>query len=283
MPVATLIEALQLDEVRPGSYRASNYEVGERGVVFGGQLIAQLIVAGATIDPTKMVKSAHAVFARPVLVNDDVDVAVDALAAGRTFASGSASILQDGKERARALVLLSADEPDLIRHATPRPDVPGPSQSVAAFGNEDVRIVGGVDIQDADAVGEPSLQVWARYPDAPDAPDAFAVAQGLLAHTTASFLIGTAMRPHHGVGQSAAHAAFSTGIIGHSMSFHERFDPHRWLLLAHTSSYAGRGRAYGCGEVFTEEGQLVASYSQESMIRHFPEGVSPDGQERTIL
>jgi len=35
--------------------------------------------------------------------------------------------------------------------------------------------------------------------------------------------------------------------------------------------------------VFTRDGQLVASFSQEAMVRHFPEGVSPEGQESTIL
>ena len=56
-----------------------------------------------------------------------------------------------------------------------------------------------------------------------------------------------------------------------------------WYLLAHRNDYAGRGRVFGHGEIFTEDGQLVASFSQEAMVRHFPEGVSPEGQESTIL
>lgn len=280
MPVDKLADALALTEIGPGRYSAENDIRGERGVVFGGQLIAQLIVAGATADPDKTVKSAHALFARPVMVDDDVELQVDVLQRGRTFASASTSLWQHDKERARALVLLSAEEPDLIRHHSPMPEVPGPDGLPSSPRSDDVRIVGGVDINDATQVGEPSMQFWARHPDAGEDP---AVGQGLLAHTSASLLIGTAMRPHEGVGQSAAHAAFSTGIIGHSMSFHEPFDATDWLLLAQTSTHAGRGRAYGTGEVFTRSGALVASYSQESMIRHFPEGVSPEGQESTIL
>ena len=225
-----------------------------------------------------MVISAQAFFARPVMVERDVELRVDVLQAGRTFATATTSLWQDDKERARALVLLSAEEPDLIRHGSTPPDVP-PPEEVAPIVSEHVRVVGGVDIQDADSVGEPSLQLWARHPDA---GDDLAVGQGLLAHTSATMLIGTAMRPHPGVGQSAAHAAFSTGIIGHAISFHEPFDATNWMLLAHTSTYAGRGRAYGTGEVF-QDSRLIASYSQESMIRHFPEGVSPAGQESTIL
>jgi acyl-CoA thioesterase-2 len=279
MSVPSLVEALELTEEAPNTYRAQNDERGERGVVFGGQLIAQLIVAGATADPGKRVKAAHGIFARPVMVDDDVELRVDVLQAGRTFASASASLWQYDKERARGMVLLTADEPDLIRHASAMPDVEGPDGLSPVPYNEHIRVAGGVDIQ-TDAVSDPSMQVWARHPDA--GQDA-AVGQGLLAHTTASFLIGTAMLPHPNMGQSAAHAEFSTGIIGHSISFHEPFDAREWVLLSHTSTYAGHGRVFGTGEVFTQAGQLVASYTQEGMIRHFPEGVSPVGQESTIL
>ena len=280
MTVPDLVAALELEEIASNTYRAPNYEVGERGVVFGGQLIAQLIAVGAKADPAKMVKSAHAIFARPVMVEDDVELRVDVLQAGRTFASATASLWQQDKERARAIVLLSAEEPDLIRHASSMPDVAGPDDAPALSGNDNIRIVGGVDIEAAATIGEPSMQLWVRYPDA---PDDLVIGQGLVAHTSASFLIGTAMRPHDGIGQSGAHASFSTGIIGHSISFQEPFDARDWLLLSQQSTYTGLGRAFGTGEVFRQDGQLVASYSQESMIRHFPEGVSPIGQESTVL
>lgn len=280
MPVADLVGALELEQTGELTYRAKNFELGERGVVFGGQLIAQLIVAGSMADPTKSVKSAHALFARPVMVADDVELRVDVLQAGRTFASATVSIWQADKERARAMILLSEDEPDLIRHATAMPDVTGPDELEPWLGNDDTRVVDNIDIIDADAVGDPIVRVWTRRPSI---PDDLAVGQGLLAHATASFLIGASMRPHAGIGQSAAHAAFSTGIIGHTISFHEPFDLRNWHLLSQQSTYAGRGRVFGVGDVFNQEGQLVASFSQESMVRHFPEGQSPAGQESTIL
>jgi acyl-CoA thioesterase-2 len=93
MPVSELARTMDLEEIGPNTYRAQNHESGERGVVFGGQLIAQLIAAGATVDPTKMVKSASAVFARPVMVDEDVELRVDVLQAGRTFASESNLLL----------------------------------------------------------------------------------------------------------------------------------------------------------------------------------------------
>ncbi len=282
MTVSDLADALRLEPTGTNTYRAHNYELGERGVVFGGQLIAQLIAAGATVDGSKRVKAANAIFARPVMVADPVELRVDVLQAGRTFASATTSLWQDGKERARALILLTAEEPDIIRHASPLPDVARPDET-AAGANPDVRIVDGIDILDPDVVADPAVDVWFRRSGGIDGADRVAVQQGLLAHASASYLIGAAMLPHPGMGQAASHAAFSTGIIAHTISFHETVDIGDWHLLCSRSTYAGNGRTYGTGEVFHEGGQLVASFSQESMVRHFPEGVSPEGQESTIL
>src|ERR1700685_3171711 len=101
------------------------------------------------------------------------------------------------------------------------------------------------------------------------------MSQALLAYASDGFLIGTAMRPHLGVGQALAHVSISTSVITHTLSFHEPFDPGQWLLLSQESQYAGRGRSYGRGTVFTEDGRLVASFVQENMIRDFPQGRAP--------
>jgi acyl-CoA thioesterase-2 len=280
MTVSTVADALHLEPTGPHTFRAENCEIGERGIVFGGQLIAQLIVAGATVDPAKTVKSAHALFARPVGVADPVELRVDVLQAGRTFASASTSVWQDGTERARALVLLSADEPDLIRHASAMPPVP-PADAVApsAF-SDDTRVIGDVDIYAVDATGDPAVDVWFRV--SAGAPGQ-AESRALLAHSSASFLIGAAMRPHPGFGQATAHAEFSTGIVGHTISFHEPVDIETWHLLAHRSTYAGRGRAFGVGEVFSADGRLVASFSQESMVRHLSEAAAASVPKARLL
>ena len=75
------------------------------------------------------------------------------------------------------------------------------------------------------------------------------------------------MRPHAGVGQSQAHVTLSTGVVSHTLTFHEPFAGADWLLLSHHSLYAGRGRSYGQAEVFRTDGALVASYVQDAMIR----------------
>ena len=283
--VADLVSAMRFEEIEPDRFRFSNVELGERGVVFGGQLLAHMMVAAGATDRTghKRIKSAHGLFARPVVVDDDVEVTVDVLHAGRAFSSVSATLWQGGRQCSRAMVLLHAPEDDLIRHAHPAPDVDGPEQSPPwgepSMGRE-VRSVGGVDIQDTTTVGPAETFIWVRVNGVPEDP---VMNQALLAHASASFLIGTAMRPHEGMGQDLSHVGISTGIIGHTISFHEEFDAGDWVLLANESPSAGRGRTFGRGQAFTRAGDLVASYSQEAMIRRFPEGQSPEGRESTIL
>ena len=59
-----LLQVLDLEPAGDGRFRAQNFDTGLGGVVFGGQLLAQSIVAASTVDPTKEVKSIHTVFAR---------------------------------------------------------------------------------------------------------------------------------------------------------------------------------------------------------------------------
>jgi acyl-CoA thioesterase len=80
------------------------------------------------------------------------------------------------------------------------------------------------------------------------------------------------MRPHHGIGQSLAHRTVSTTVLTQTLTFHEPFRAADWLLLDQRSSYAGRGRSRGTANVYTAEGGLVASFSQDNMIREMPEG-----------
>jgi hypothetical protein len=130
----------------------------------------------------------------------------------------------------------------------------------------------GVDLSDPEAIGPAELRVWTRFPGAPDDP---AISQALLAYASDGFLIGTAMRPHAGVGQSMAHVSISTTVLTQTLSFHEQFSAADWLLLDQRSSWAGRGRSQGAGTVFTADGRLVASFTQVNMVRDFPAGQAP--------
>jgi acyl-CoA thioesterase len=261
-----LVGALELEPTGPDRYRAGNTDAGH-GVIFGGQLLAQSVVAGLAGHDGKRVKTVHTIFARAGAPEAPVEIAVDRMHAGRAFASSTVTISQGDRLCARSLVLLTADEPDFISHADPMPAAPGPDSGVPAgdgSGAWQVHMAGDVDIDDPAAVGPPDLDVWTRFVGAPDDP---AIDQALLAFATDGFLIATAMRPHVGVGQAQAHVTVSTGVVSHTLTFHEPAPAGQWLLLSHHSPYAGRGRCYGRADVFRPDGALVASFVQDGMIR----------------
>jgi acyl-CoA thioesterase-2 len=129
-----LLKALDLEPAGEGRFRASNFDTGfGGGVVFGGQILAQTIVAGSTVDPGKEIKSVHTVFARGGDRQQPLDIEVEAMHVGRALASATVTIRQGDRLCTRSLVLLSAVEPDLIRHHAD-PPVVGPPDSAPLSG-----------------------------------------------------------------------------------------------------------------------------------------------------
>jgi acyl-CoA thioesterase-2 len=207
------------------------------------------------------------VFARAASPERPVDITVEPVQAGRTFASSTVTISQGERVCTRALVLMHADEPDFICHADHAPAAKPPVEGDVVDGRPDgwqLQIVDGVDVSDPGAVGPPDLDVWTRFVGAPADRT---TDQALLAFATDGFLIGTAMRPHAGVGQAQAHVSVSTGVISHTLTFHEPAAASEWMLMSHHSSYTGHGRCYGRADMFRADGVLAASFVQDGMIR----------------
>ena len=66
LTIEALVDApLALEPVGVDRYRAGNVDTGH-GVIFGGQLLAQSVIAGRTAEPGKAVKTVHTIFARIV-------------------------------------------------------------------------------------------------------------------------------------------------------------------------------------------------------------------------
>jgi acyl-CoA thioesterase len=260
------LQALTLEPAGEDRYRAANLPA-EHGVVFGGQLLAQSIVAGSAGQESKTVKTIHTVFPRGASPDAPLDITVERMHGGRSVASSTVTISQSDHIVTRSLVLLTAEEPDVIRHADEPLRASSPedvSGNVRGAGVWELGIVGNVDISDPKLVGPPELDVWVRFVGAPNDP---VTDQALVAYSTDGFLIGTAMRPHAGVGQAQAHVTLSTGVLSHTLTYHERCPAAEWHLLQQWSSYAGHGRSYGRGDIFRADGQLAASFVQDAMIR----------------
>ena len=75
------------------------------------------------------------------------------------------------------------------------------------------------------------------------------------------------MRAHPGIGTSQAHLTVSTAPMTISVAFHEPVRWDGWLLYTHESTQVGAGMSYVRGAVHTEQGELIASFAQEALIR----------------
>src|SRR5689334_18233377 len=92
-----------------------------RNVVFGGQILAQMIVSAhldrsTQSENTKEVKSIHAIFARAGDYREPIQYDVERMHDGRTLGSDTVTFSQKGRIMSRGMILWSTDEPDLMRH-----------------------------------------------------------------------------------------------------------------------------------------------------------------------
>ena len=260
----------------------------ERDVVFGGQILAQMIMASAMAGGgDKEGKSIHTIFARPGTYTKPLVYEVDPMHSGRTFASDTVTAWQGDRLISRGLLLMNVDEPDLIRHKTVEmPNVPGPEDPSGrhdsrVFPGAEGIICHGVDTRSEEQPpGPPELFVWTRYSRSFDSP---VVNQAILSWATDGFMIGTSMRPHPGMTEGMAHRRISTGPVSHTVNFHERFSASEWLLMAGESIWASRGRAHGRCNIFAQDGRLAATYTQDCMIRGFPDGKERSSDDKRVM
>lgn len=274
-----IMAAFAPERTGPASFRCASVGDERRPVVFGGQIMGQMIAAAAMLEPGKRVKNLHTVFARAGTVMQPVDYTLEQFHSGRAFGSIAAIAAQGDRVLSRGLLLMDAGEGDVIRHQVPQLAMSGPAMHGPAGHSEDpaveIRVVDGIDMMTTQVTGDPEIGIWMRWRDVPEDP---AMHQALLAWYTDPFLIAAAMRPHDGIGQIQAHETLSTGVITHTLTFHEPFRADEWLLIANRSQHAGGGRTYGDGHVFTEDGRLVASFVQTNMIRSFREDGATRGR-----
>ena len=241
--------------------------VDERQVVEGTQIVGAAIVAVAKRFPDKSIRSVHAVFARVVLVGPPVELDIDVISEGRSTATAVVTASQNGKRCLTVTVFTDVPSGDVIRHHLPRPDVAGPADSHISpmpMAGRELRLVDVVDVNSPDEVGPPELYAWLHYDPIPQRID---LAKALIAYFTGHLGISTTMRAHEGIGTAQAHLTVSTAPMTVTVSFHEPVRWDGWLLYSHESTQVGAGMSYVRGAVHTEAGELIASFSQDGLIR----------------
>jgi acyl-CoA thioesterase-2 len=268
--VQGLLDLFEVQIDGPGRFTAETGLAADdqRQVVEGTQVLAQAIVAVAKRFPDKSIRSVHAVFARAVMVGaGPVELELDVMSEGRSTATAVVTAKQNGKPCITMTLLADVPTDDVIRHHLPRPAVAGPADAKVSempMNGRELRLVDVVDINSPDEVGPPELHAWLHYDPIPQRTD---LAKALVAYFTGHLGISTTMRAHRGIGTSQAHLTVSTAPMTITVSFHEPFRWDGWLLYSHESTQVGAGMSYVRGTVHTEEGELIASFAQDALIR----------------
>ena len=95
-------------------------------------------------------------------------------------------------------------------------------------------------------------------------PDDPALHRNLLAYVADYELLATATLPH-GLRFDVENVQMAS--LDHAMWFHRSARVDQWLLYALDSPSASGARGFARGQVFTQQGELIASTQQEGMIR----------------
>jgi len=109
---------------------------------------------------------------------------------------------------------------------------------------------------------EPSKHAWIKAKG--KVPDKLPLHQALLAYVSDYDLLTTAILPH---GTNILQNRFQMASLDHAMWFHKSCLVDQWMLFAYDSPRASGARGFATGRIFSREGVLIASMSQEGLMR----------------
>lgn len=258
---------------------------GERGGgrrrVFGGEVIAQGLVAAMRSAQDKEAHSLHAYFMRPGNPGLPIFYRVVRDFDGRSFATRRV-IATQGSETILTMSVSFQRSEEGFSHQVEMPDVPSP-ETLAT----EVEIVQRIGAALPEAVSRalrrprpievrptethsflmpqkrpPRIASWFRtVAPIDDNPD---VHRAVLAYASDMILLATCLMPH-GIGWMTP--GIQTASLDHALWMHEPFRADEWLLYVTDSPWSGHARGFNRGLIFSRDGRLVASVAQEALVR----------------
>ncbi|MCC6941027.1 MAG: acyl-CoA thioesterase II [Novosphingobium sp.] len=279
--VQRLLDLLNVKDQGGDRFQGSR-KIGGVGRVFGGQVIGQALAsAELTVPDDRPVHSLHAYFLRGGSEDHEIDFKVERDFDGGSFSNRRVVASQLGKPILNMATSFHKRETGFT-HAAPMPTVPGPEglaneaelrrQHIDklppkhhAFARQprpiELRPVGPrswIDGQPHEPVANTWFRCVATLPDDPR------IHRAVLAYASDMMLLGTATQPH---AVSVMNGELIAASLDHALWFHDDFRADEWLLYACDSPWAGRARGFNRGSIYTADGKLVASVTQEGLIR----------------
>ncbi|MFT5139717.1 MAG: acyl-CoA thioesterase-2 [Lysobacterales bacterium] len=278
--IAELLDHIRLEQLEVNLFRGTSRDIGTERV-FGGQVLAQAVLAASSTVEDRLIHSLHAYFLRAGDQESPIVYDVDRSRDGRSFTARRVVAIQHG----RPIFTLAASfqlAQEGLEHQFEMPDVPDPdatdsSPLVSAeqlenapiklrrwftrFGPFEFRPI--VDQDPFNPQPRPPFKrFWFRLKGELD--EAQSMHRALLAYASDFHLIGTATLPH---GLSFIKDNVMMASLDHAMWFHRDVRVDDWLLYDCDSPNAYGGRGLARGMIFDRSGSLVASTAQEGMIR----------------
>lgn len=272
----SLLELLDLETLEDNLFRAHSRDLGS-GRVFGGQVVAQALVAGSRTVEGLLPHSLHAYFLRQGDIRRPIVYDVDRVRDGRSYATRRVLAIQHGQPILAVMISFHRQEPG-VEHQMPAPDLLEPEhrlnrpllalipQPDGAGGAGravpplpmDLRLVGR-----EEAGGDPlRTALWFRSSEA--LSDDPLVHRCVLAYASDFYMLSVAARPH-GCDPLGPGAFIAT--VDHAIWFHRDLRADDWLLHAIDTPSAQAARGFARGLIYDRRGRLVASTAQEGVLR----------------
>jgi acyl-CoA thioesterase-2 len=277
-----LLALLKLEKIEENIFRGNSQDLGF-GNIFGGQVLGQALSAASyTVPADRSAHSLHAYFLRPGDPAMPIVYEVDCIRDGRSFTTRRVVAIQKG----RAIFSMSASfqgAEDGFEHQEDMPDVPGPegflseiemarrvADKIPAAIRNQILCIKPIEIRPVNPNNpfspkkmEPRRYVW--FKTIAKMPDDLSIHKYMLAYASDFGLVATSLYPH---GKTFWDADMQVASLDHAMWFHRDFRMDEWLLYVIDSPSASRARGLNHGHIYTRDGRLIASTSQEGLIRH---------------
>lgn len=283
--VRQFLDLLELERLEHNIYRGQNRDLGT-GRVFGGQVFAQALVAARrTVDEGREAHSVHGYFLREGDLTTPIVYFVDRPRDGKSFTSRRVTAIQHGEAIFHLSASFHVEEPGLDHQVT-MPEVPPPESLtseldlVRAHADRIPAAIRDIWTQDrpidlraitprhpfeqpeAGPAETARREIWFRVVER--IPDDVIVHQAVLAYASDYGFLPTALLPH-GITMRDPNVLIAS--LDHTVWMHRPFRADEWLLYVSDSPSAHGARGFVRGQIFTRDGQLVASVAQEGLIR----------------
>jgi acyl-CoA thioesterase-2 len=270
-----LAELLCLTQQDPLVFSGDLHDANLNGRVFGGQLLAQALLAARHSCPDKQPATLHCVFLQGALPTLPIIYRVTPLQVGKRFASFHVSGWQEERRVLDAQVSFQAPIEGFF-HVLAPPVVPDPEQlpmmsqlrhgGRADWGRYEkscaqLRIVEAQRYL-CQPSSEPNLIFWVKLHEC--LPDDDSVQAAALAYLS-DFWVNSAAILHH-VALIDARERLFIASLNHSLWFHRPCRADQWLLFVCDSPSLQSGRALSNVRIYDRSRQLLASIAQDCLV-----------------